>query len=86
MSFSGIQIQSIAFHGPEREGAVVRFQDGLNVIYGASDTGKSFIIEAIDFMFGAKGHLRTFPNPSDTSKFCWFLGFQKMMWSPSVEA
>ena len=62
MSFSGIQIQSIAFHGPEREAAVVHFQDGLNVIYGASDTGKSFIVEAIDFMFGAKGPLKDIPQ------------------------
>lgn len=62
MSFVGIQIKSLSFHGPDKPPVVVRFQDGLNVIYGASDTGKSFIVEAIDFMFGAKGPLKDIPQ------------------------
>jgi len=62
MSYSGLQIQSLAFHGPGKPPAIVRFQDGLNVIYGASDTGKSFIVEAIDYMFGAKGPLKDIPQ------------------------
>ncbi|MDF9304873.1 hypothetical protein P5P81_21240 [Tritonibacter mobilis] len=62
MKYSGLQIKSLAFHGPDKKPAVVRFQDGLNVIYGASDTGKSFIIEAIDYMFGAKGPLKDIPE------------------------
>jgi hypothetical protein len=62
MSYTGIQIQSLAFHGPDKPPAVIRFQDGLNVIYGASDTGKSYIVEAIDYMFGAKGPLKDIPQ------------------------
>lgn len=62
MSYSGLQIQSLAFHGPEKPPAIIKFQDGLNVIYGASDTGKSFIVEAIDFMLGAKGPLKDIPQ------------------------
>lgn len=62
MSYSGLQIKSLTFHGPGKLPAIVRFQDGLNVIYGASDTGKSFIVEAIDFMFGAKGPLKDIPQ------------------------
>jgi hypothetical protein len=60
MSFQGICINSVAFHGPDKEPAIVRFQNGLNVIYGASDTGKSFLVETIDFMFGGKGPLTDF--------------------------
>lgn len=62
MKYSGLQIKSLAFHGPDKKPAVVRFQDGLNVIYGASDTGKSFIVETIDYMFGAKGPLKDIPQ------------------------
>lgn len=57
-----MQILSLAFHGPSKMPAVVRFQSGLNVIYGASDTGKSFIVEAIDFMLGGKGPLKDIPQ------------------------
>ena len=38
------------------------FGPGLNVIYGASNTGKSFIVEAIDFMLGGKPPLRDIPE------------------------
>lgn len=57
MSYSGFQIRHLAFHGPDREPAVVEFGRGLNVIYGASNTGKSFVVETIDFMLGGKGPL-----------------------------
>lgn len=38
------------------------FGAGLNVIYGASDTGKSFILEAIDFGLGGGDSLRDIPE------------------------
>ncbi|WGR92307.1 AAA family ATPase [Bradyrhizobium sp. ISRA443] len=56
------QIRSLSFHGPAREAASVSFGAGLNVIYGASNTGKSFIVDAIDFMLGGKGPLRDIPE------------------------
>lgn len=34
--------------------AEIEFQKGTNIIYGTSDSGKSYIIECIDYMFGAK--------------------------------
>lgn len=42
--------------------ATVSFQPGLNLILGASDTGKTFIFEALDFMLGAKDGLRRIPE------------------------
>lgn len=51
MTNAYIQLEQIEFHGPEKE-RVVEFSEGVNVICGASDTGKSFLAEAIDFMFG----------------------------------
>ena len=56
----GIRIRHLTFLGPQREPATVEFGAGLNVIYGASDTGKSFIVETVDFMLGGKLPLRDF--------------------------
>lgn len=56
----GLRLCHLTFLGPHREPATVEFGPGLNVIYGASDTGKSFIVETIDFMLGGKLPLRDF--------------------------
>lgn len=57
-----ITIRHLAFTGPKKPDASVRFQRGLNIIYGASDTGKSFVFESIDFMLGGQGPLRDIPE------------------------
>lgn len=75
MSYLGIKIQSLAFHGPKKQPAIVFFKDGLNVIYGASDTGKSFIVEALDFMFGARGPLKDIPQAVDYDQILLVLEF-----------
>ena len=51
MSDSYLQLRKIRFHGPKAE-AELDFQSGVNVICGASDTGKSFLADSIDFMLG----------------------------------
>ena len=58
MSRPGLRLRHLSFHGPDRLPAMVEFGPGLNVIYGASETGKSFVVEAIDFMLGGKPPLR----------------------------
>ncbi|GAB7080898.1 AAA family ATPase [Megalodesulfovibrio paquesii] len=55
---SGILLRYLAYFGPGREPAAIEFGPSLNVICGASDTGKSLILESIDFMLG-----RTDPVP-----------------------
>ncbi|MBN7809267.1 AAA family ATPase [Agrobacterium rosae] len=62
MTYSGFQIRHLSFRGNDRKPAIVSFQSGLNVVYGASDTGKSYIVEAIDFMLGGKGPLPDIPE------------------------
>jgi DNA repair exonuclease SbcCD ATPase subunit len=42
--------------------AIIEFGSGLNVLFGASNTGKSFIVDTIDFMLGGKGPLRDIPE------------------------
>lgn len=58
----GFHLRALCFFGPQKPPAAVTFGPGLNVIYGASNTGKSFIVEAIDFMLGGKPPLRDIPE------------------------
>jgi hypothetical protein len=59
---SGFFLRHLVFLGPLREAAAVTFGPGLNVVYGASDRGKSFLVESIDFMLGGKPPLRDIPE------------------------
>jgi predicted ATP-dependent endonuclease of OLD family len=59
---SGLRLRHLTFLGPQKSAASVTFGPGLNVLYGASDTGKSFVVEAIDFMMGGKPPLREIPE------------------------
>ena len=45
-------IEKLTATGPNREPSSITFKPGLNVICGASDTGKTAILKAIKFMFG----------------------------------
>lgn len=49
----GFQIRVLQMTGLGVPTARISFASGLNVISGASDTGKSFLFHAIDYMFGA---------------------------------
>jgi hypothetical protein len=60
MSYDYIQMRRIAFFGPNKTSEIT-FSDGVNVICGASDTGKSFLAESIDFMLGGS-ELRDIPE------------------------
>lgn len=62
MTWNPLQLRGLSFISPYKEPASLEFQGGLNIICGASDTGKSFILEAIDFLLGAKGSLRDIPE------------------------
>lgn len=66
MSQTYLQIDKIAFSGPAKE-AELTFKPGVNVVCGASDTGKSFLAESIDFMLGGKT-LREIPERDDYQK------------------
>lgn len=51
MSDKYLQLRKILFRGPKDE-ASLEFTSGINVVCGASDTGKSFLAESMDFMLG----------------------------------
>lgn len=54
---TGIRLRHLVFTGPNVEPAELEFDDGLNIIYGASNTGKSFASKAILFILGASTKL-----------------------------
>jgi hypothetical protein len=60
--YARLQIQHVSFLGVDKPAAIVHFKSGFNVLYGASDTGKSFILDTIDYMLGGKVPLRDFPE------------------------
>jgi hypothetical protein len=51
---SYIRIDRVAMTGPDRKTVDVRFVDGVNIIWGASNAGKSFVRRAIDYVFGGE--------------------------------
>jgi hypothetical protein len=62
MTFTGFQLDRLTLTGRGVPSAEVRFRAGLNVVSGPSDTGKTFIIQCIDFMFGASKTPKSIPE------------------------
>lgn len=55
MSVSALRfyLRRLAITGPGKPISELGFVDGINVVWGASNGGKSFILAALDFMFGS---------------------------------
>ena len=49
----GIQLRSLRLRGEDKNEAKIDFVAGLNVISGVSDTGKSYILQCINYVFGS---------------------------------
>ena len=47
-------ISEITVAGPAVRASTIRFTKGVNIIHGPSNTGKSQVLECLDFMFGSK--------------------------------
>src|SRR5258708_35121162 len=62
MTAHGLRLRHLTFIGPGKSPATISFGPGLNVIFGDSEMGKSFIGESIDFMLGGKGPLSDIPE------------------------
>jgi hypothetical protein len=52
-AFDRIGIRRLSFTGPNRPLVEVNFDSGLNLLFGASNTGKSFMVKVLDFMLGS---------------------------------
>ena len=55
-----LRLDKLGFSGPSKR-SEIRLYSGVNVICGASDTGKSFLAEAVDFMLGGS-ELKVIPE------------------------
>lgn len=53
MNNYGFFIKKLQLEGNSVKTVSIQFDKGLNVIYGSSDTGKTFIYECIDYMLGS---------------------------------
>jgi len=62
MTGSGFHITRLTLSGIGVPKAEVCFKTGLNVVSGPSDTGKTFIVQCIDFMFGASTSPKSIPE------------------------
>lgn len=62
MAKGSIQLSGLSFLGKDQEQAAIGFDVGANVICGASDTGKSFVLETLDFMLGGTTPPRDLPE------------------------
>lgn len=51
---SRFYIKELRITGPDKSPASLMFQPGFNVIDGASNTGKSYAFQCLDYMLGAK--------------------------------
>lgn len=59
---SGFQLRKFRVTGPGKPDAEITFGAGLTVVSGPSDTGKSYLVEAIDFMLGGATPPRQIPE------------------------
>lgn len=59
---NGIRFRYLVYFGLDKPQADLSLAPGLNVICGASETGKSFIVETIDFMLGQENPVRDIPE------------------------
>lgn len=48
-----LQIRKILLRGHSVKDALVKFEHGANILAGESDTGKSFLVQCLDFILGA---------------------------------
>jgi len=64
LSEYGFYLVRLTLSGAGLADAEVRFGNGLNVISGPSDTGKTFIIQCIDFLLGARTKPEEIPEAS----------------------
>jgi hypothetical protein len=57
---TGITLRRLTFTGQHAEPAELTFARALYILYGASNTGKSFALKSFDFMLGSSTPLPSF--------------------------
>lgn len=63
-------LRHLAITGPGKETVKLAFEERINVVWGASNSGKSYIVKALDFMSGAKTPLPDIKEAQGYDR-CW---------------
>uniref|UniRef100_A0A9E8A469 Rad50/SbcC-type AAA domain-containing protein n=1 Tax=Bosea sp. NBC_00436 TaxID=2969620 RepID=A0A9E8A469_9HYPH len=63
-------LRRLAMTGPGKKLVTLTFGEHINVVWGASNSGKSYIVKALDFMSGAKTPLPPITEAQGYDK-CW---------------
>ena len=71
MNSQRIVFNRIAVTGPDKAPAFLNLEDGLNIIWGQSNTGKSFVRKAIDYLLGGEKP----PLPPEAEGFDNYIGW-----------
>lgn len=66
MKYPGWHIERLKFTGKDNKEALLEFATGLTLVYGASNTGKSFALKGLDFMLGGQQEL---PNINERNPY-----------------
>ncbi|WP_029295238.1 hypothetical protein [Chryseobacterium hispalense] len=59
---AGYIFRELRLTGENKKDAFIRFKNGLNVISGPSNTGKTFIFDCLDYMLGSSDKLKEIPE------------------------
>lgn len=59
---TGFALRELRLSGPGVEDAVVPFADGLNMIIGPSDTGKTYVAQCLSFLMGSGKKPKNIPQ------------------------
>ncbi|NLG86887.1 MAG: AAA family ATPase [Firmicutes bacterium] len=68
---AGLYIERLVVTGNGKKPSTIEFCDGLNFIVGPANTGKSYIMECIDYLFGFE------PKKNKDFRFDPGLGYDK---------
>lgn len=85
---SSLLLQHLVYLGPKKPPAALTLEPGLNIICGASDTGKSFLVESLDFMLGGSDPPRDIPERAGYDRIRMLIkcaGWPSMTLERSVE-
>ncbi len=56
------QLRRVVVRGPGQPDAGLSFHQGANILAGLSDTGKSYLVHCLDYIFGAAKMTKQFPE------------------------
>jgi hypothetical protein len=69
-----LQVRSILLRGKGVKDAIISFEDGANILAGESDTGKSYLVHCLDYIFGGDEMNKRIPEAEPYSQL--FVEFQ----------